>query len=120
MAAKLITCHFNLMPVIMKNRFSIIKRTRSMMNLEKDLSLKGHLVGQRNFGLHQNTITSHISRPPHNIACSAMGMHGNGLLMHPGYSWNGSRLLQWHMIETFILIHNYEASLELILFKNSW
>jgi hypothetical protein len=24
------------------------------------------------------------------------------------------------MIETFILIHNYEASLELILFKNSW
>jgi hypothetical protein len=43
------------------------------------------LWGREKFGIfrmHQNTITSH-SRPLHNNACFVMGMHGNGIFMHP-------------------------------------
>jgi hypothetical protein len=34
-AGVLITCHFSAMPVMMENRFSIIKRTTKMRNLLK-------------------------------------------------------------------------------------
>jgi hypothetical protein len=56
-----------------------------MSHLEKDLCPKQLIHGTTEFGMHQNTITSHC-QPPHNNASFSMGMHGKGLLMYPGKS----------------------------------
>jgi hypothetical protein len=50
------------MPVIMKNRFSIIKRTRSMRNLEKAYVRNAIFVQRRNSGMHRNIIITSHSR----------------------------------------------------------
>jgi hypothetical protein len=74
------------MPVMMKNRFSIIKEQEKWGILKRAYVQNNRFMGHPifpMFGTHQNTITSHSSSP-HNIACFAMGMQGNGLLKHPG------------------------------------
>jgi hypothetical protein len=83
MAGKLITCHFLVTPVTMKNRFSIIKEQERLGIWRRAYVHNNRFSGQQIFWILGNTITSH-SISSHNIACFATGMHGKGISKHPG------------------------------------